>query len=235
MPLTVYSCVTYVPTFSRLRTQEDWAALHFVKAIKGTPLDGYGSIRLPCGDMVRVDRHTAQDAPLWFAAFAVSAVPWRDVLPCGFVPIPDAACSLAPDRPPRTLLLAEALASGLGADTAAVDILRWVRPMAPAHTADGSRDPQVLYGRLRLRSARSHFRHLRLVLVDDVFVTGAHLRAAAAFLRDSGADVSLAICAARATESAESASLFVPYVTALPDFVSDPDWLLPETYDGVEL
>jgi adenine/guanine phosphoribosyltransferase-like PRPP-binding protein len=137
---------------------------------------------------------------------------------------------------PRTFALAEALASHIGPDAAPLDLLRWVRPMARAHAADGTRDPQVLYGRLRLKDRTWPVAGQRLVLVDDVIASGGHLRAAAAFLNDCGAVVTHAICAAQAggpLDAAESA--MAPRTLVLPGFSSDPDWLLPEIYDGVEL
>lgn len=236
MPLTVYSCVSYVPNFDGTRSQEHWAALHFAKAIKGTPLAGYATLSTPVGETIRIDRTTASFAPEWFARFACAAVPWRNFVPCGFVPIPDAACDLAKGRPPRTYALANALASALGADVAVVDLLRWSRPMSPAHVADGSRDPQVLYGRLRLTKQGWPLTGQKLVLVDDVVASGAHLRAAAAFLRDCLAHVQLAICGAHASDGlATGQDPTAPSAHVLDDFQSDPDWLLPETVDHVEL
>jgi len=242
MPLIVYCCVTYCPSAFGPKTQDHWTALHFVNAVKGTPLAGYAYLPLRpgglarAGDAVRIDRSSANAAPLWFARLAVHALPWRDFLPVGLVPLPDAACDLAASRPPHTLALADALTSELGADVATVDALRWARPMPKAHSADGSRDSQVLYGRLRVRGARRTLDGRRVVLVDDVVVTGAHLRAAAAFLTDCGAHVACAICAVRATdEVVRQGDALTPSSLVLPDFQSDPDWLLPGIYDGLEL
>ena len=95
MALTIYSCVTYVPNFDGTRTQDHWAALHFAKAIKGTPLAGYATLSTRVGEVTRIDRTTAGAAPEWFADLAVHAAPWTDLLPCGLVPVPDAACDLA--------------------------------------------------------------------------------------------------------------------------------------------
>lgn len=235
MPLTVYSCVTYYPAFGP-KTQDRWTALHFVNAIKRTPLAGHAQLQLPSGDMIPISRDTATAAPQWFADLAVQALPWRALLPCGLVPIPDAACDLHSTDPPRTLRLAEALASQIGPDAAALDLLRWVRPMPKAHAADGTRDPQLLYGRLRLRDRTWRIAGQRFVLVDDVLASGGHVRAAAAFLTDWGASVTHAICAARANDGLTATeNALSPTVLGLPDFQSDPDWLLPEIYEGVEL
>ena len=235
MPFTVCCCLTYWPAYGP-KTQDRWTALHFVNAIKGTPLAGYAQLRLSSGDTVTIRRDTAAAAPGWFAQLAVNALPWRDCAPCGLVPVPDAGCDLSAAAPPRTLVLAEALASQIGPDAVAVDLLRWVRSMAKAHVADGTRDPQVLYGRLRLKDRAWPIARQRLVLVDDVVAIGGHLRAAAAFLGDCGAVVTHAICAARASDTVNTAEIaFEPTTLMLPDFQSDPDWLLPEVYEGVEL
>jgi Phosphoribosyl transferase domain len=235
MPLTVCSCVTYRAAFGP-KTQDCWTAFHFVNAIKGTPLGGHAQLALPSGDTVRIDRFSAAAATAWFAEISVNALPWRDFLPCALVAIPDAGCGLPTADPPRTFALAEALASQIGPDAVAVDLLRWVRPMPKAHVADGSRDPQVLYGRLRLRDRMWPIAGHRLVLVDDVIATGGHLRAAASFLTDCGGVVTHAVCAARASDAlnAEETAL-TPSLHVLPEFHSDPDWLLPEIYEEVEL
>ena len=58
--------------------------------------------------------------------------------------------------------------------------------------------------------------------------SGAHLRAAAAFLEDCGARVLCGVCGARAVyDNDPSESSFRIRTDLLPDFVADPDWLLP--------
>ncbi len=75
-----------------------------------------------------------------------------------------------------------------------------------------------------------------VVLLDDVLASGGHLRAAAAFLSDCGAHVIAAICAGRADDTdVGKIEPFKMRTDVLPDFVSDPDWLLPLVYDGVDL
>jgi hypothetical protein len=133
--------------------------------------------------------------------------------------------------PPKTLALAEALRDARSPDQATVmDLLRWDEVIPQAHLAGGTRDPQELYSLLRLTVRRLPEQLPSIVLVDDVFASGGHLRAAAAFLIDCGAEVQMAVCAGRAENT--DAALERPFsirTDVLPDFVADPDWLLPFT------
>jgi hypothetical protein len=235
MPLEVFSCCTY-STLRRQRTQSQWAALHFVKAIKRQPLKGYASIPLPGGSTAHLDRATCARAPTWFAQMAAARVPWSSK-PCVLIPVPDAACGLTNDHLSKVVPLATAVVAALPAGKATVrDVLRWTKAMPSAHHAGGTREPQELYGRLRLVLPMLPLDGTPIVLIDDVIASGGHLRAAAAFLRDSGAEVIAAVCAGRADETAANdVDPFTMRTDVLPDFVSDPDWLLPEVYDGVEL
>jgi predicted amidophosphoribosyltransferase len=173
----------------------------------------------------------------WFGQMAASRITWDRLGPLTLIPVPDAACGLSAERVPKVVPLAEALAGALPAGKATVlDVLRWARPMPTAHQADGTRDPQELYGRLRLSRPKLPAHYANAVLVDDVLASGGHLRAAAAFLRDCGAHVVAAVCAGRADDAgAGDLEPFKTRTDLLPDFVSDPDWLLPLVYDGVDL
>ena len=55
MPFTVCCCLTYWPAYGP-KTQDRWTALHFVNAVKGTPLAGYAQLRLSSGDTVTISR-----------------------------------------------------------------------------------------------------------------------------------------------------------------------------------
>ena len=113
--------------------------------------------------------------------------------------------------------------------TGVFDLLRWAEAMPPAHLIGGTRDPQELYSLLRLRT-RDLPRLPPVVLIDEVLASGGHLRAAAAFLADCGAQVALAICAGRAELTLGPLERpFSVRADVLPDFVADPDWLLPFT------
>jgi Phosphoribosyl transferase domain len=234
MPLRVFSCCTY-STLRRSRTQEQWAALYFVKAIKRQPLRGYASVPLPDGTVAHLDERTCAQAPSWFAQMAATRIPWAPGLRV-LVPVPDAACGLSDDHVSKTVPLARALVAALPPGKATVrDVLRWAKAMPSTHQAGGTRDPQELYGRLRLAVPLS-LDGSDVILIDDVMASGGHLRACAAFLRDGGANVVAAVCAGRADDTEPSnPSPFGPRSDVLPDFVSDPDWLLPAVYDGIEL
>jgi len=236
MPLTVFSCCTY-STLRRQRTQEQWAALHFVKAIKGLPLKGYAYVPLPEGDRAYLDHDTSSLAASWFGRMAAARLTWDRIGRFSAVPVPDAACGVSAARAPRVLPLADALVRALAPGRATVlDVLRWVKPMPTAHQAGGTRDPQELYGRLRLALPTLPQDGANVVLVDDVLASGGHLRAAAAFLNDCGANVIAAVCAGRADHTeAGDIEPFKTRTDVLPDFVSDPDWLLPLVIDGVDM
>jgi hypothetical protein len=212
------------------RTPEQWAAVHFVRALKQQVLRGYSYVPLPGGGRAYLDPETASEATAWFGQMAARQINWDQVASPGLValvPIPDASCSLSSQAPSRTTALASALVAGLPAGKAILrDVLRWATPMPSAHDQGGTREPQELYSAFRLTMRRLPEDGLRYVLVDDVLASGAHIRAAAAFLTDCGADVGCAICAAQAVYDA-SCEPFAIRTESLPFFDADPDWLLP--------
>lgn len=226
----VFSCCTYSTAF-RARREPEWLALQFVRAIKGKPLKGYVDVPLPGNRLMRLDHATAASVAAWFGELLAGGLTWDTVGALTLVPIPHAACDLHAHVPPKTLPLADALRDALAPGQAAVmDLLRWGEAIPQAHLAGGTRDPQELYSVLRLTVASLPEQLPQIVLVDDVLASGGHLRAAAAFLIDCGAEVQMAVCAGRADNS--DTGLECPFsirTDVLPDFVADPDWLLPFT------
>ena len=236
MPLTVFSCCTY-STLRRRRTQEQWAALHFVKAIKGVPLKGYAYLPLPEGGRAYLDHDTNSLAASWFGRMAAARLTWNRIGRFSVVPVPDAACGVSAARSPKVLPLADALVRALAPDRATVlDVLRWVKPMPTAHQAGGTRDPQELYGRLRLTLPKPPLDDANVVLVDDVLASGGHL--------PSGSRLSERLWSqrhrrglrrTRGRHDADDVEPFKIRTDVLPDFVSDPDWLLPMVVDGIDM
>lgn len=159
-----------------------------------------------------------------------AGVSWDRDATVALVPIPDSACSVASKAAPKTMILAAALRDTLMPGQAGVfDLLRWAEAIPPAHLIGGTRDPQELYSLLRLR-ARDLPRLPSIVLIDDVLASGGHLRAAAAFVADCGAQVHMAICAGRAELTRGPLERpFASRTDVLAEFVADPDWLLPFT------
>jgi len=135
MALKVFSCCSYSTLFET-RTREEWNALQFVRAIKGRPLRGYARVPLPDGTRAYLDQSTAASAPGWFAQMAAQRITWNRAGELALTPIPDAACDIASVAPPKTRVLADALAATLPPHKAAVlDVLRWHERMVPLTSA----------------------------------------------------------------------------------------------------
>ena len=142
MPLTVFSCCTYSTAFGP-RTEPEWSALQFVRAIKGKSLRGYVDLPLPGGRHVRLDQATAACAPAWFGEMVAAGVSWDIDRSVALVPVPDSTCSMASPATPKTLALAAVLHDTLMPGQAGVfDLLRWAEVIPPAHLVGGTRDPQ---------------------------------------------------------------------------------------------
>jgi hypothetical protein len=214
MPLQVISFCTYRTTRSSPWTDRDHAASKFVKALKERPVNGWAHV--PVGtEYVRLDATNAPDAPDIFARQAACGVEWEQMGAVTLVPIPDSTCAVDSGVTPRTLKLAAALVARMvNGDAIVADVLRWNQPMPSAHVAGGTRDPQQLLPRLRLAGAVPPGR--RVVLVDDVFTTGGHLRAAAAFLESHGRMIACALCAGRADNGLTIADAFAVRIDSLP-------------------
>ena len=92
--------------------------------------------------------------------------------------------------------------------------------MCAAHTGTGTREPQELYDNLCLTVRQLPVDLPSIVLIDDVVATGAHLRAAAAYLVDCRETVLAAVCAGRADNTGRPiAEPFRIRTDSFPDFV----------------
>jgi len=137
---------------------------------------------------------TQQEAIDWFGCLGALVLESRRLeRPLQLVPVPNSTCTVAQQQPPSTLLLAEAIASATTAGAEVSDCLRWARPQAPSHLG-GTRDRTRLFRDLVLVS---NPRRGKVVLIDDVVTTGAHLETAAARLQREGFECHDAICVAR--------------------------------------
>jgi hypothetical protein len=216
MPLRVVCC------FSHLTGPDGWqdshyCVNHFLHALKGHPLGGYAYVRLFPGELRRrLDADNAARAVDWFGEMA-AAVLKQEFGPtaCVLVHILGSACRSA-DTPTRTASLAQAAAGRLpGARV--FDRLRFDQRMHSAHDGQGSRDAASLFRHLVVHGSPPT--DAPYVLVDDVLTTGGHLAAAAARLRDVGAQVALAVCAVSASQVAQP-DPFARAVRWIDDYVA---------------
>src|SRR4051812_31885497 len=198
MPLPVTTFCAYRTRRNGPWTDRDHAASKFIKALKEQPVSGWAYV--PVGkEHVRLDAANAHSAPHIFARQAAYGMKWDELGALMLVPIPDSSCTVDATDPPRTIKMAVALLRCLEVvDAIVADLLRWNEAMTPAHVGFGTRDPEDLFRRLRLRGPVPPNR--RVVLIDDVMASGGHVRAAAGFLGSEGATIVGAISAARAAD-----------------------------------
>jgi hypothetical protein len=182
----------------RLRNQQSWSVIHFVRALKGDPLNSSAEIPMRTGAPVRyLNRSNQLDA---FPILAEMAAPTRPEKKPSvvIVPIPGSKAISEDDvRRGSTFRIAQALAERTMASVE--PCLWWRQPMPSAHRENGPRHPAVLVPHLVLGSVPSG----SVVLVDDVFTTGGHLRAADCLIRRAGRRVLFAVCAARSQDAEE--------------------------------
>lgn len=190
MPLSVISFATYL-------TRAPWSgddhnALKFVKAIKSKPFRGWAQVPV-LGRIKRLEPANAEDAVDWFGELAAAEIVKLGLRgPLILVPLPNSSSTVRNDEKPRTILLAAAIAEKLN-NARVWDGLRWAKEMVPTHQ-EGTRDPQQLYDNLVVRGVPPKG---TLVLVDDVYTLGGHLKAAVARLAEKKIRCSFAICAGR--------------------------------------
>lgn len=211
MPLTVISFAAYLTRGEFPWRDEDWHASKFIKAIKGEPINGYAWV--PIGKVPRrLRQDNADDAIQWFGEI-VSAANVKVVIPSFLVPIPNSQCTVGKAIVPRTVALAQSLANYLP-NVHVLDCLRWEKAMQSARKG-GSRNPQEIYDNLVITTKVDR---KRIILVDDVRTTGAHLQAAAAKVHSEGGKCQTAVCAGR-TVWAQEDEPFSMVKEELPDFV----------------
>jgi hypothetical protein len=221
MSLTVFCCCTY-RTAGETFTQADWGALKFIKAIKSKPVNGYAQVPV-FGQSKRefLNATTASQAPDWFGRMVANGLRWSSVGAVTLVPIPNSACDSSAAQLPKAFILATAAAAHIGDKASVADVLRWKVAKVPAHQG-GTRDVEKLFQNLAL-ARNAELPSQPIILVDDVMTSGAHLRAAAAFLRARGANVAYALCAGRADNAFLGTNAFAFRMEELEDYTPPVD------------
>ena len=222
MTLKVVSFCSYLVAGEYPPEQNAFEAGAFIKAIKGKKVNGYAWLSMP-GRKARL-KLTDENKEQAFKVFGRMAYAWLEESenvkpPLVIVPVPNSSSTVGSKGRPRTALLADALAAECGTEHAeVVDALRWKEDLGATHSGSGSRNVRKLHS--ILQSIETFEKGCRVVLVDDVKTTGAHLRAAEAMLRRKmEAVVPLALCAGRAVHLEDvPEDCLVPAVDVLEDF-----------------
>jgi hypothetical protein len=220
MSIRTISCFTYRTSTDSVWTDAEHSVKHFVDALKGRWMHGYGYV-LVNGTMPRrkIEAANVAEAVEWFGEMAGTILDeeFGDG-PVALVPIPTCDCVVGATRS-RTTALAEAAVRHARSRAGVADVLRWDQVMPSARGAGGPRLPTGLVGHLRLVGRLdSSIPH---ALIDDVVGTGGHVRACAAYLSANGVEVRLAICGAR-SDPAQVPDPFERRVEELEEFVWSP-------------
>lgn len=185
-----------VVCFSRYYTGgEEWNSCYyhsykFVHALKGNPIKGYARVPVR-GVSRRLQESNKGSAAEWFGQMAADYLEEAGSAtgPLQMIPIPNSDCTVQEDTP-RTIHLAQSVSANL-TDAIVSDVLRFTEPMVSAHEG-GPRSAEDIYEFLRLTD--DGLPESPVILVDDVYTMGGHLRAAECVLREAGREVSLALC-----------------------------------------
>ena len=196
--VNVYSVAEYTPCGRCRDASRDCAYL--IRALKHfTPNSPNFQYRLNARS--QLDSKNIRHVIEWFGRLGALIISTKDFdgQNAVLVPFPDSRCTCNKLRLPRTLTLAEAIASRSMGKTVIADILRWDIFRQASHRG-GSRDCGILAKNLRLTGVPPRG---TLVLLDDVVTTGAHILAGLIVLRKAGLECKHAISVARTTSSCQ--------------------------------
>jgi len=178
--------------------QRDWHATHLVKAVKGDPM--HPSAYVPVwidNRRIRITHSNRDKAIDWFAQWAAPRVTalgdHRNKI---LIPIPSSSSTEGSNPTFRTALIAEEIARRCGNHVIAFPFLRWLRAKLSARNG-GTRDPYRLYENAAIAG---DIPAGDCIVIDDVYTTGAHLKAAAWTLGDAMRSPVGAICCGRTTQ-----------------------------------
>jgi hypothetical protein len=190
--LKVISLCSYLTGELKARTK-DWPAIKMVKALKGDPINGYFDLAVD-GKARRFTKENIAEFLELVPQVMASAILERVSGQATLVPIPNSHV-VRPDDPNfSTLKLASGIASTSPGRLKVVPALIFTEPQEKARKG-GPRGASHLFGAYQLASDVEG----PIILVDDVWTLGGHLKAACWKLESPKRSVVLACTVARTT------------------------------------
>jgi hypothetical protein len=172
-------------------TQPFYDTHKLVTALKGEPVKGFVNIKLG-GKTIELRDENKEVAVDWFGE-RVAEVKFTPGLAYYICCLPDSNCTLDGTRTSKIERLALAIRARVP-QINIVDTFRFKNPMPKSHETN-MRDPAVLYSALEVLASPPL--DGRVIVLDDVCTSGAHIAAAAAHLKVHGVSDIVAVCAAR--------------------------------------
>ena len=172
------------PTWSDKWSDDDYKALKLVKAVKGSDFNGYADFVVD-KKRYRVE-NTANGRNFAFAYSGWKIATLIDANGCNntaIMPIP-ASAHIDPTAPFNGRTLAE----NVGRCIQQLDVRPelYFSEVMPKSAQGGGRNPQILLSKLRAQNLDGI---KTAILLDDVYTSGAHMKAATWFLRSAGIKV----------------------------------------------
>lgn len=197
------------------RSPSEFAAYHFLLSLAGGKVSG--ETLVPVGsDERRLIQSNVDDALDCYGEMVADYFRQKSIVaPLLLVPIPNPEITLASTRPPRSSLLAMAIASKVEGDVDVADILRWKRKLPESASARGPGDPAKLYANLVV--TRKIERVRPTILVGYLARSTAQLQACAAAVEACGPEVKVAVFAGRVVPR-PSREPFAVMGTEVPNF-----------------
>jgi hypothetical protein len=169
----------------------DYDGILLVKAAKRrTITNGQYSEVVIDGQRVRITDANKDRAVDWFAEWGAAQIATLPTGPKVLVPVPSSKTTLFSDPDFVAAALSDRIARRVE-HAVSFPRLRFSEPRASASEEGGSRDPAVLYEALH---QLPDIPEGQIILVDDMFTSGGHLRAAAWRIQDQGRMVENALC-----------------------------------------
>ncbi len=193
--LSVVSVCPYLTDTDVKWRPSDYSANKMVKALKGQSFNGYFQVRID-GKWVSVTNENAERFRPVVHGILAKELCKRVEGSATLVPIPNSHV-IAPDSADfRTRALAEGIAEASEGLLNCSVALVFGEALAKTHSTQGFRDPRFYRDKYQLISKPES----PVVLIDDVFTSGAHLVGAAWKLADEGCNVVLAGTWAKSTK-----------------------------------